>query len=195
MKEDIVNLDVTTLAEGLKELPEPQANPALVIVSGLPGTGKSYFCRTLASRFPLAIMESDALRKGLFSTPSYSEEENTRLFAAIHKLLEYLLSGGISLALDATNLEEENREKLYRIADKTGAKLIIVRLKASPEIIKKRLVERKNLPIRSDSSEADWSVYEKLKPTAQKIGRPHYAVDTSGDITPAIEKILKELRK
>ncbi|MDP6782725.1 MAG: hypothetical protein QGG56_04015 [Dehalococcoidia bacterium] len=38
------------LRESLGTLPEPVANPPLVMVSGLPGTGKSYFCRYLLER-------------------------------------------------------------------------------------------------------------------------------------------------
>ena len=55
--------DVKMLREGLGKLPEPVVRPSLVVVSGLPGTGKSYFCLRLAERVPFAILESDRLRK------------------------------------------------------------------------------------------------------------------------------------
>ena len=48
--------DVERLAESLEQLPEPVAQPALVVVSGLPGTGKTYFCSKLAERLPFAIL-------------------------------------------------------------------------------------------------------------------------------------------
>src|SRR3990167_7558661 len=156
--------DAAILRRTLKQLPEPQIHPALVVVSGLPGTGKSYFCHQLAPRFPLVTLESDAMRKALFPSPSYNEEESIRLFKAIHKVISDLLSGGISVALDATNLEEKNREKLYSIAEKAGAKLVIVRVEASPDLVKQRLEKRKISLKRPDSSEADWSVYEKMQP-------------------------------
>ncbi len=187
--------DAAILRKTLKQLPEPQIHPALVVVSGLPGTGKSYFCRQLASRFPMVTLESDALRKALFPALSYNEEESIRLFKAIHEIIAELLSRGISVALDATNLEEKNREKLYSIAEKARAKLVMVRVEASPELIKQRLEERNKSLKRLDSSEADWSVYERMQPVSQKIGRPHFVVDTSGDITPSLEKVLRELRR
>lgn len=188
-------LDAARLRETLKQLPEPQIHPALVVISGLPGTGKSYFCRQLASRFPLVILESDALRKALFPVPAYQEEENVRLFKAIYGVIAELLARGISVALDATNLEEKNREKLYSIAEKARAKLVVVRVVASPELVKQRLEERQKSLERLDSSEADWSVYESMQPISQKIARQHFVVDTSGDITPSLEKVLRELRK
>ena len=64
-------------------------------VSGLPGSGKSYFCRRLASRYPIARLESDALRKALFGQPTHSPEESRRLFAACHHVLDRLLAAGI----------------------------------------------------------------------------------------------------
>jgi predicted kinase len=183
--------DVSVLKQSLPRLPEPAANPALIVVSGLPGTGKSYFCRKLAERIDLVILESDDLRQRLFPTPSYSKEESTQLFRACHGLVEELLRKGISVALDATNLEEHNREQLYHIADQSGAKLIIVRMEAPPELVQQRLEGRARRVDQSDRSEADWSVYSKMKPTVQKISRNHFAVDSSRDIAPVINKIAR----
>jgi hypothetical protein len=53
-------------------------------------------------------------------------------------------------------------------------------------------VEGANPPGNSD---ADWSVYQKMKPSVEKIRRNHYAVDTSRDITPVLDKIFREVRR
>ena len=42
--------DAQLLAGSLGQLPDPEAEPSLIVVSGLPGTGKSYFCSKLAER-------------------------------------------------------------------------------------------------------------------------------------------------
>jgi hypothetical protein len=34
-----------------------------------------------------------------------------------------------------------------------------------------------------------------MKPTVEKIRRNHYAVDTSRDITPVLDKIVREVRR
>jgi predicted kinase len=183
--------DVSVLKQSLLKLPEPVASPALIVVSGLPGTGKSHFCRKLAERIDLVTLESDSLRKLLFPTPAYSKEESTQLFRACHGLVGELLRKGISVALDATNLEEHNREQLYHIADQSGAKLIIVRMEAPPEVVQQRLERRSRREDQLDHSEADWNVYSKMKPTVEKIGRNHFAVDSSKDIAPVIDKIVR----
>ena len=187
--------DVERLRETLGQLPEPVVKPALIVVSGLPGSGKSHFCRKLAERLSLPILESDALRKALFSSPDYSPGESSRLFQACHLLIEELIRRGVSLIFDATNLIEHHRERLYRIADQTEAKLIIVRVEAPAEVVRQRLEDRATGADPFDRSEADWKVYQKMQTSDQKIRRNHFAVDTSKDIDPAINKVVREVNR
>jgi len=181
------------LRTSLGELPEPVVKPCLVVVSGLPGTGKSYFSRRLAQRTPLVILESDALRKVLFLSPNYTQEESTSLFQATHRLIETLLKKGVSLVLDATNLQEPHRERLYNISERVDAKLIMVRVEAPDHIVQQRLADRGREFRREDKSEATWAVYQRMKGTSQTIRRNHFAVDTSRDIDPVIQKIVREI--
>jgi len=187
--------EVQRLTEGLGELPEPVVKPTFIAVSGLPGTGKSYFCNELAERLPFVIVESDALRKVLFSSPSYSLQESSRLFRALHILIERLLKKGIPLILDATNLSERYRERLYNIADRLDVRLILVRVEAPPQVVYERLKTRLEGANPGNKSDADWWVYQRMKSTVQKIRRNHYAVDTSRDITPVLDKIVREVRR
>jgi len=181
--------------ESLGQLPEPVVEPAFVVVSGLPGTGKSHFSSKLAERLPFVILESDALRKVLFPSPSYSLSESFRLFRAIHLLIGRLLQRGIPLILDATNLSERYRERLYSIADRLDVKLILVRVKAPPELVHERLTDRREEKDVGSKSDASWEVYQSMKPTVQKIRRNHYVLDTSQDITPVLDKIVRAVSK
>jgi len=187
--------DIERLRESLGQLPEPVVKPALIVVSGLPGSGKSHFCRKLAEHVSLPILESDALRKALFSSPDYSPGESNRLFQACHLLIEELIRRGISLIFDATNLIERHRERLYRIADQTEAKLVIVRVEAPAEVVRQRLESRAIGADPFDRSEADWKIYQKMQASEQKIRRNHFAVDTSRDIVPVINKVVREVNR
>jgi predicted kinase len=184
--------DVEKLAGSLGELPELVVKPVFVVVSGLPGTGKSYFCRRLAERLPSVILESDALRRVLFPLPSYSLPESAQLFKAIRLLIERLLGKGVSLILDATNLSERYREYLYSIADHLAVKLILVRVEAPLSVVKERL--RARLKNQEEKSDADWEIYQKMKPSVERITRKHYAVDTSRDVAPVLDKIIREVK-
>jgi predicted kinase len=183
--------DVEKLRGSLNGLPQPQVEPPLIVVSGLPGAGKSFFCRKLADKLPFLILASDALRKVLFPTPQYNEQENKRLFSTCHVLIEELLRKGIPVIFDATNLLEHHREYLYHAAERAGTKLILVWVEAPPEVVRQRLLAREKAAIPEYHSEAGWEVYNKMKPHRQKISRNHLVVDTSQDITGAVDKIVR----
>jgi hypothetical protein len=187
--------DVERLRRSFHDLPQPQVRPPFVVVSGLPGTGKSFFCRRMAERLPFLTLSSDALRKVLFTHPLYNEEENKRLFPACHALIEELLRGGIPLIFDATNLMERHREYLYHAAEKAGAKLILVWVKAPTEIVRQRLLAREKGLDSQDDSQAGWAVYQKMKPHGEKISRNYFVVDTSRDIAPVIDKIVRAIKR
>jgi len=186
---------VAVLRRNLGLLPEPVARPALVVVSGLPGSGKSTFSRQLAARVPLAIVESDVLRQALFPKATHSAEESNRLFTAVHRVVEDLLRDGVPVVLDATNLQERHREHLYHIADRLRAKLVLVWAQAPDSVVQERLRHRQAGSDAEDHSTADASVYQRMAPSVQRITRPHFTVDTSKDISPVLDKIVREIRR
>ncbi|UCC60193.1 MAG: ATP-binding protein [Dehalococcoidia bacterium] len=187
--------DVRILKESLKDIPEPVANPVFILVCGLPGAGKSYFSRKLVEKLPGTIVESDAMRRSLWQSPTHSAQESHRLFSALYVLIEDLLRGGITVVHDATNLLEQNRERLYKICERLRVKIIIVWVQAPRETILERMQGRAMGVDPMDSSEADWSVYERMKTRVERIRRSYFAVDTSHDIGPVINKIVREAKR
>ena len=186
---------VQVLRQSLGPLPEPVAHPVLIALSGLPGTGKSYLARRLAERLPVAVLESDLLRRALFRNPSHAAAESAYLFQAVHRLLEELLRDGIAVLLDATNLEEVHRERLHRSAHRAGVRLILVRVKAPPEVVAQRLEGRAQHKDPQDRSDAGWEVYQRMRRTAEPVGGTYLTVETSRDVAPAVEKIVREVRR
>ncbi len=187
--------DVTLLRESLGTLPEASVKPSFILVSGLPGTGKSFFSRRLAEDIPLAVLETDVLRRKLITDPSYSPSESNRLFQAVHALLTSLLRDGISVVLDATNLVERHRETLYAIADSNSALLVIVRTEAPKGEVEERMARRAEGADPDDNSEADMAVYQRMRPTQQRIGRNHIRVDTTADVNGIVRKIAKDISR
>ena len=184
--------DADKLYAGLGKLPESVKNPALVIVNGLPGTGKTYFSKKLSERLPFVILESDALRCVLNANPTHSKPESKRLFTAIHLLCERLLREGHSVIVDATNLNERHRQHFYNISDRLGVKMIIVYLAATEQAVKERLDKRGKES--GGNSDADWKVYLKMKKSVDKIKRKHYSLDTSKNYENIPDEIIKEIK-
>ena len=190
--------DAESLYQGLGDLPTPPGHPVLILLSGLPGSGKSHFCRELVQVAPsLVVLESDALRAILFSNPTHGGSENARLFPALHRLLERLLRIGHQVVVDATNLRRRNRRMLYDIAERVGVPLLIIETTAPEYVIRERLAQRvanlKSGRQADDRSTADIDVYTRMQQSAQPIRRDHITVDTSQDIAPALRQIAAQL--
>lgn len=183
--------DVDRVLQSLGELPPPRPRPALVLVAGLPGSGKSQFSRELMLRTDAVILESDAIRRLLFARPSYTWWESRRLFAALHAAVEKLIDAGISCIVDATNLADAYRQPLYDIADRHGAKLIIVEATAPAEVTIARLSDRAVTP--ENVSDADVAVYERMRPKWEPIGREHFVVDTSKPTGKVVAAVAREM--
>ena len=190
-----VAADVARLRNVLGEIPPPVSRPALVAVSGLPGTGKSYFSRALVERVSLVLVDSDLMRKALFARRTYSAEESRRLFAALHVLVGDLLFEGVPVLVDATTLTEAHRSALHHIAKAAGTSLVLVRIDAPPEVAYRRLKARKLNRDPGDHSEADWRIYQKMAPTVEPISQDHVIVNTSGDISGDVERVCVEIRR
>ena len=149
----------------------------LTVLVGLPASGKSWVAKELQTRTGATILESDALRRLLFSRRSYSAAESRRLFTAIHGAIDELLAEGLSVVLDATNLAEAERAPLDAMADRHRATLLVVHVTAPDRVIRRRLARR----ARDGGSiaQADLRVYERMRTQMEEIQRQHHVVDTS----------------
>lgn len=170
------------------------ARPALVMLCGLPGTGKSYFAAALARRVPVVVLSSDRIRKILVPRPRYSRGEHRRVFAAAHWLLEELLGAGYAVVFDATNRTERARQPLYAIAERAKARLVVLEFDVPEEVARQRLEGRAGGAAAGaagyvDYSDADWRIYCQMRQGGEPLGRPHWRVDSTGDIGPVVERV------
>ncbi len=170
-------------------------SPALVVMVGPPGTGKSHLVRRIAERVRVQVIETDEIRQRLAPQPSYSASENRKVFFVAHRKIDRLLRKGEDVLFDATNIYERGRRTLYRIAESDGARLLIVRTVAPDEVVAERLRRRKEGAGPSDRSEAGWEVYARMKAEFQEIQRPHMVVDTSRELQPAIDEIVRFIQE
>lgn len=186
--------DADLLESSLSNLPGATSAPALIVMIGLPGSGKSHFARQLSQRFPVAALDSDTLRATLFPAPEHSPLENRRLFPAMHLVIDRLLTRRVSVIVDATNLKEASRKPYYAIAKRRGARLLLVRTWAPPAIVKDRLRKRESAINPDDRSTATVAVYEKMRQDVERISRRHLSVNTSKPLGIALDTALGLLK-
>ncbi len=150
----------------LSELEEPDRRPALVLVSGLPGTGKSTLSRLLVDNVQFDVLRSDVIRKEIFTnsvavgegTGMYSEANTQRIYDVCRSRAQARLLAGGRVIVDATFQREANRRQFLQLAIDCGVRAVWLECAAPPDVIRGRLETRY-----ADASDADWSVYELVR--------------------------------
>jgi len=177
-------------------IPAPApGQPTLVMFCGLPGTGKTTLARRLVHRLPAVMIESDQIRRTLFVLSTYTAEESRRVHTLCHILIGWYLRHYYHVVYDATNLYEHHRQLVYRLAERSGARLTVIEVTARDEVVRERLAPRRredwvaHKP--EDYSDADWDVYLRMRYRAEPIQHEHITIDTSdGNIERAVECAL-----
>ncbi len=129
-------------------------DPVLVVFCGAPGSGKSYLARRLQPRLAALVVETDHIRRILFSAPCYTAAENGRVYTVCHDLIARRLGQRQSVIFDATNLLEQGRRRLSAIAMRSGARFVLVHTIAPDAVIRQR-IQRRSERGASDSSAVD----------------------------------------
>ena len=126
----------------------------LVLVGGLPGTGKSALAGAVADRLGLAVLSSDRIRKELAGRPAeasavapygsgmYSAEWTGRVYAELQHRATVLLAHGESVVADASFISARHRAAAAAAAAGVSADLVQLRCAASPELAARRISMR-----------------------------------------------------
>ena len=184
------------LREELGVRAAPAGHPALVMLMGLPGVGKSHCARIIAERLGAAHLATDHLRSRLFIAASYADEENAAVFGIAEALVDELLGEGRVVVLDATHLVGRNREPAERIARSRGVPIVHVLVTAEDRSTRARLAERSRERADGDHSDADVAVYERMR--ARPFEPPasgHLEVRNGPDLLADIERVVRAVAR
>jgi|WetSurMetagenome_2_1015567.scaffolds.fasta_scaffold887787_1 predicted kinase len=145
----------------------------VIIVFGLPGSGKSYLASRLAKQLDAVYVNSDEVRLKMFSQRTYTDAEKGLVYEAMAVTMTEALSHKKPVILDATFYKTSLRNKFERVADTFREKIIYIEVTAPEKSIEERLKKtRKN-------SEATWDVYQKLKATFEPLLEEHLVLTSS----------------
>ena len=140
----------------------------LIVVGGLPGTGKSTLAAGLGEALGAVVLRSDVIRKELagletdesaaagFGEGLYSDEAKDVVYDEMLARAEQALSLGETVVLDAAWTDGDRRAMYHRVAEDTVSDLVELRCVLPRRVAAERIRERAERA--TDASDADAAI-------------------------------------
>lgn len=161
------------------------AHPALALMHGPAGSGKSTVAHGLAEALGAVRLRSDVERKRLHGLDAlarsasgvdaglYAPEASERTYARLAELARDLLAAHYPVIVDAAFLQRAQRERFAALARDAGAAFAIVSCAASAQTLRARVAARERSA--QDASEAGLAVLEHQLAHAQPLAEDEAA--------------------
>jgi aminoglycoside phosphotransferase family enzyme/predicted kinase len=167
--------------------------PYVLVVSGLPASGKTTLAHELASRLGLVSLSTDIFRKrragmrptdrgtATFEAGLYEADITRSTYAALRREAAKWLRRGVSVVLDGTFGAPRERELARRLALRNGAGFLVVVTQCDESTARRRIEDRQTDP--ANVSDATWDVYQRMRRAyvaPSELSADEMLVDESG---------------
>ncbi len=146
----------------------------IVIVFGLPGSGKSYFASGLSTLINAEYINSDQVRKHMPDKRTYSLNEKLSVYHEMLLKMKEFLKQKRNLVLDATFYKNDIRKKFMDEAEQNGGIKFI-------EVIADEALIRERLKTPRVDSDADFEVYKLIKEQWEPLYGLHLILRSTND--------------
>lgn len=147
----------------------------IILVAGLPGSGKSYFAERLAGRLDAKYVNSDRVRMELHASGEYSVKDKLVVYKEMLLKTMKAIEDEKHVVVDATFYHHIMREMFLRLAEGYKKEIRLIEVVADEAIIRERLKRPRKY------SEADFAVYERLRDDFEGITMPHLVLESTDD--------------
>lgn len=146
----------------------------IVIVFGLPGSGKSYFASRFAKIIQADYVNSDKVRKEIFEKRIYSAQEKKAVYDEMLEQMKETARQKKDLVLDGTFHKKEIRE-MFVEAMKGKEEISFIEVQADENIIRERLKKPRLY------SEADFEIYKLISRQNESLNERHLILKSTDD--------------
>ena len=164
----------------------------LILFCGLPGSGKTVLSKKLANKINSIYLNTDIVRKRLFETPAYTNEEKDKIYSRMLDMADFALKQGKDVVLDGTFYKDSLRKSAISIAKNNSEKYLIIECIAHEKTVKVWMQKRAK---KKSVSDADFAVYERLKKEYYPIKEKHFIFKTDKTFSTQFNKLLAEIKK
>ena len=134
-KRELPNIDI--LAEDnirILELPKARLPiPLVILLVGLPSSGKSELVKELSQKFPLAILSEENMLKFLAPNISFFERSEEKILSLVTRTMEKLIVRRISSVFDHSIKKREYRDYIRRRIESLGGKSVLIHINIPKE--------------------------------------------------------------
>lgn len=145
----------------------------VIAVFGLPGTGKSFFAKKLASVLEAVYYSTDLIRERLQKKGKYSSQDKARVYDELIHLVKESIKNQQHVIVDGTFSKNNHRQQLMKAAKEEHADIFWFKTIADDHTIRERVNRQR------EHSEADYTVYQKVKAEFENADFPHLLLDSS----------------
>lgn len=162
--------------------------PKLLIITGLPGTGKTTVATALSERISAVHFNTDMLRAELGLRGQYDQETKSQVYSLLLERTKDAMRDGKTVVIDGTFYQAKLRHRFKQLATSEGMPVYWIELWADTEVIRKRVSKQRAY------SEANFEVYQKIKAIYEPIRDPHLRLwSNDANLEHLIEEILSYL--
>lgn len=151
------------------------ATKIVIIVCGLPGSGKTYFANHLAEHLDAKHISSDRVRDELGMKGQYKPQNKDAVYDEMLKRMQEACNFNNIVIIDATFFSQHIRQRFLDVIKEVGARHYIIEIVASDRVIQRRVTRKR------EESEADYDVYLKLKNSFDPIQHPHLTISSDDE--------------
>jgi predicted kinase len=144
----------------------------ILIVFGLPGTGKSYLARHLADDNHAFYLNTDIVRENMNKKGQYDDETKREVYERMLKEISRPDAKEKMVIVDGTFSSKTFRFMFNKHSWEQERYLYYIEMKARESEIKKRMKEDRAY------SEADYSVYKKMKKAFDYMPEEHLVMQS-----------------
>ena len=115
--------------------------PHLLIMVGIPGSGKSFFAEHFSGYFSAPIISSELIRKELFNSPNYSKDEELAISKISNYLLIEIMKTNKTIVYRANTETRQERSNIYSICKENGYIPLVIWVQTDIINSKKRITK------------------------------------------------------